>query len=784
MCVCGRVLRRSRGATAWALSALLGLLCGAGQTARAQVVPPKATLGSHPGPVTVLALSPDGKLLASGNGARAKDNELVAVKVRLWEMPSGKALATLDGPPEGVYSLAFSPDGKALAVGAVAVGGDEEGGVTTWEVATQKRLHSLPAHAQGPVAVAFSPDGRRLASAGGMGGVKLWDPRTGKLTATLPDNPPSSSPAVAFSPDGKVLATGGDDVRLWPMPGGRNAMFLEGRREPDATAASLVFIPNGRTLAACNAVGAIQLWEARTGKVRASLQGHSRVGRALAVPAEGNALASLDLAGEVLLWDLATGKECASVGSVLNPGFTAVAFTPDGMTLVTGGSDGAVRLWDVGRLRRHHEQVQSWTRSPPGVTPREAAEMRKRIAALSSVTSLDFDPPPPLAGPQPPLPSTAAKMRSLLLEDHRGKPAAAFLELVRLGPRAVPFLLQALDDRTPTRLLVRWEANPRKILYRASVGDVCYAALGHIVGEPYTLTDPEITLVGPPSQDRGLVRRVRMTWASDDPAGLLYRSLLKQYRTRPPDDDWVVEGEQQIEAVMRLLYYFPARSAPLLAAHLSRLDVAALGEDSEARNKRDATNGVRTAELIEAVAWCKEPALRKALRGVFERTTDAEILLAALPGVEGLPEKQIRARLEALLDRLPEAEELARGSGHDLLVALGKRAGKDARPAFLRYLRKASLQRKWTMCRVLRETNGEWAVELLGPLLTDKRIGLGGPLARKPGRSNPQRLRLCDDAAVTISAHNPELRFTLTEQHADRDRQIDRMRKQIARRKR
>ena len=86
-----------------------------------------------------------------------------------------------------------------------------------------------------------------------------------------------------------------------------------------------------------------------------------------------------------------------------------------------------------------------------------------------------------------------------------------------------------------------------------------------------------------------------------------------------------------------------------------------------------------------------------------------------------------------------------------LIVALGQWAGKDARPAFLRYMRDASLQRKWTMCQVLRETNAEWAIELLSPLLTltdklaeDRR---GFPVF--PNKAEPHlAIRLCDDSRL------------------------------------
>jgi hypothetical protein len=131
-----------------------------------------------------------------------------------------------------------------------------------------------------------------------------------------------------------------------------------------------------------------------------------------------------------------------------------------------------------------------------------------------------------------------------------------------------------------------------------------------------------------------------MVWTSDDPAGRLYWWLRVEYQTRPPFNDWEAHGDQQIQAVVRLLYYFPRRGVPLVADHLARLNVASPDNTEEGRQKRDAANGIRTVEFIWAATWWrKEPAIRKALRGILKRTTDPDIRLEILSAVpEGTPE--------------------------------------------------------------------------------------------------------------------------------------------------
>src|SRR5260370_1316558 len=113
-----------------------------------------------------------------------------------------------------VYAVTFSPDGRTL----VSVGGEgdiKEGGrknklgeAKLWDVATGKELASLEGHT-GPVSsAAFSPDGKQLATSTPIldGTVNVWDPATGKLRSSLQGQQSWGVRSVAFSPDGKVLA--------------------------------------------------------------------------------------------------------------------------------------------------------------------------------------------------------------------------------------------------------------------------------------------------------------------------------------------------------------------------------------------------------------------------------------------------------------------------------------------------------------------------------------------------------------------------------------------------
>jgi HEAT repeat protein len=245
--------------------------------------------------------------------------------------------------------------------------------------------------------------------------------------------------------------------------------------------------------------------------------------------------------------------------------------------------------------------------------------------------------------------------------------------LVEMGPDALPFLLEALADKTPTQLTWRDSRaifssevhgnclNPveRRVLLKArdedevtraldpdvfglsrtlKIGDVCFAAIGQIVSRPsYGAIEgvgfaPDI--VYSPVEVKALRDRVRDIWKSDDPARRLLDSLLFDFAMEDASFngnyiDWGNGSNYQIEAVVRLLYYFPKETAPLVAARLQALDV----KDADADNwkKREAKNGVHAIDLIKAVSWCKEPQIQEALAGIKKRTNDKWIKGALSP---------------------------------------------------------------------------------------------------------------------------------------------------------
>lgn len=203
---------------------------------------PSAGVTAHSGSgVTALAVSPDGKRLATGSTEGT---------VKLWDADGLKPVATLSGAhPGAVRSIQFSPDGKVLA----SAGTDKV--AKLWDVSKEKPavLFKLDGH-EGPVnAVAFSPDGKWVATGTGVakksGSVHVWDAGTGKPAYKL-EGAEDVVTCLVFHPKTDHLASGGADkkIRVWDLAA-KKELYADEHGEP---LRNLVISPDGVRFGSCS----------------------------------------------------------------------------------------------------------------------------------------------------------------------------------------------------------------------------------------------------------------------------------------------------------------------------------------------------------------------------------------------------------------------------------------------------------------------------------------------------------------------------------------------------
>ena len=295
-------------------------------------------------------------------------------RVHLWSL---KALKEIP-PPDGYANwarAAVSADGRRLAVG------DRSGRVDVWDLVTGKRTRTVRESAKAVTALAFAPAGTTLAvgRAAGEAEVRdLSDGRTQRTFQTISTKPEDERfvDGLLFAPDGRTLMATSRRGKLeaWDLTTGRHLWIgkQSGVRAISPDGKTLVSSWAGPDLVISDPVtGEVRRWVELTGNLTKRMYGEIS---ALAFAPDGGRLFVATRDQRVRIFDPVTIEERASfVTSEPRPtglgmkqtGAEALAVSPDGQWLLTGGEDRTVRLWEVAtraelrRFRGHDGEVRT-----------------------------------------------------------------------------------------------------------------------------------------------------------------------------------------------------------------------------------------------------------------------------------------------------------------------------------------------------------------------------------------------------------------------------------------
>lgn len=325
------------------------------------------TLKGHKHGVWCLAFSPRENVLASGGGDSAgfRNPPGPPGEVLFWDVEIGRRTGKLPVRSGRVKTMAFSNDGKMLAVGHEPRPFDNLPQTAIWGLST-KRIQSQIAFMS--IDLSFTADGQHLMLGGAeMGPVnpniqgpvpalKKWNIRNSAFERSFIEanpnqpQPASSSPRFVVTPDAKFLATpwgaAEDEIQLWDTAKGQPTATMK-HRSGRATAVAIA--PDAEQLAyAIFDSNQIVIWD-RQKQDESHVLPINDIVNAIAYSHDGKLIAAATgwtLSGYAVVWDAATGEEIATLTGHTDV-VKDIAFSTDDKFLVTGCLDQSVRVWET-----------------------------------------------------------------------------------------------------------------------------------------------------------------------------------------------------------------------------------------------------------------------------------------------------------------------------------------------------------------------------------------------------------------------------------------------------
>jgi WD40 repeat protein/serine/threonine protein kinase len=328
----------------------------------------------YPNSAYSVAYSPNGKLLAVAG--------LIQDFVDIWDVPGRTRIATLQ-PKKGSL-VAFSPRGDLLATDA----GEQ---ILLWRTGTWDLLTELTL-AGGIQVIKFSPDGSLLASVSRPGEATVWE--VGRWTVERRIAGVRLRGAhigrLDFSPDGKALVVGDADHRLQVVDLASGKTSFDIREAHSEGISSVAWSPNGSVIASGSGYsgGAIRLWDAASGKPFGALEGHTSWICELIFSADSRWLYSASADQTVRVWDVGQRRCLATIRGSADEVY-GLSLSPDGATLASASKDGIVAFWNA----HPRPEEESPTLTALGESAAPAFAVGGRVLAMPRAGTVSvFDP--------------------------------------------------------------------------------------------------------------------------------------------------------------------------------------------------------------------------------------------------------------------------------------------------------------------------------------------------------------------------------------------------------
>ncbi len=302
------------------------------------------TLRGPGAPVSDVAISPDGRLVAVGYEPSESET---AAAIILWDAATGKEVSRVPSAGRLVYGLAFSPDGRLLAWSSEQT--DTPARIVVWDVASATERFSFePAGGTGPVAFRADPPSLVIGELDERIGV--YSLENGDLLDVLPTPGFESANGIALDETGQLVALSSQAslaTQLWNLQTGQRLWSIDGEAGP------LDWSPKGDRLAIAGSnQSPIRVVDPATGDEAMVLRGHESGSWDVAFTAGGDRLVSGAAAGGLRVWDVTDDGAAALRALAPESGYPfAVQFSPDGSEMVAFTREGAMERIGMERVR-------------------------------------------------------------------------------------------------------------------------------------------------------------------------------------------------------------------------------------------------------------------------------------------------------------------------------------------------------------------------------------------------------------------------------------------------